>query len=241
MRKTFNKHFTEIEYKPYFGVIYKITNNINNKIYIGQSIDFATRERLHEESGFNKNSKCYNYPLYNAIRKYGIENFSIEIIDHGNSLEELNIKEIHYIQKYNSVIDFGKGCNLDSGGNNESKSKFTKALSQRGENNPSYGKFGDKSHRAVKVINLDNLNVYGSMIRCAEVEFGNKSALKQISKVSSLNNNRISYKGHNHALIDNDNNIYIKTKVAELLGIDVENANGKSYIIVNLNKLSNRS
>lgn len=72
--------FKESEYLNYFGVIYKITNLINNKIYIGQTIHFKERIRSHEETAVNVKSKSYNNPLYKTFRKYGIENFSIEII-----------------------------------------------------------------------------------------------------------------------------------------------------------------
>ena len=76
-KQKFNKKFTKEDYVGYFGVIYKITNTINNKLYIGQTVDFNHRIRSHEETGFNKNAESYNNPLYRAIRKYGINNFEI--------------------------------------------------------------------------------------------------------------------------------------------------------------------
>ena len=63
--------------------IYKITNTINNKVYIGQSIDIAKRWREHKRRAFVQN-KEYNKYLYNAFRKYGLENFSFEVIEEGN-------------------------------------------------------------------------------------------------------------------------------------------------------------
>ena len=51
-------------------VIYKITNLINEKIYIGQSVNFKERIRLHRETAFNKNTHSYDYPLYRSIRKH---------------------------------------------------------------------------------------------------------------------------------------------------------------------------
>lgn len=61
--------------------IYKITNLTNNKVYIGQSINILKRFRDHKQIAFDKRSHCYDYPLYRAIRKYGIENFKFEIIE----------------------------------------------------------------------------------------------------------------------------------------------------------------
>ena len=94
--------------------IYKITNLINGKSYIGQSVNIEKRFIAHKSVAFNPNDKNYNYPLYKAIRKYGIENFSFEVLEICD-ISELNDKEIYYISKYNT---YGKsGYNQDSGGN----------------------------------------------------------------------------------------------------------------------------
>ena len=63
---------------------------INGKIYIGQSVHIKTRFNQHKAEARNGN----NRPLYNAIRKYGIENFSFEIIEECSqeSLDEREIK-----------------------------------------------------------------------------------------------------------------------------------------------------
>lgn len=93
--------------------IYKITNLVNGKSYIGQSINIQKRFNAHKSIAFNKNDPKYSYPLYRAIRKYGIENFSFEVLELCDSLE-LNDKEIYYIAKYKA---HGKnGYNLDDGG-----------------------------------------------------------------------------------------------------------------------------
>ena len=98
--------------KPY-GVIYKITNAINGKVYIGQTVqgmDVRWREHLKVvRSGGG-------YALHNAIRKYGIQQFSIEELYQCSSQEELNSEEISYIHSYYSIIDHGRGYNLDTGG-----------------------------------------------------------------------------------------------------------------------------
>jgi group I intron endonuclease len=55
--------------------IYKILNLINNKIYIGQSVDICYRWKQHKKS--NSKNKYHNIYLDRAIHKYGIENFPI--------------------------------------------------------------------------------------------------------------------------------------------------------------------
>ena len=88
--------------------IYKIQNLINGKIYIGQSIHIKARFNAHKSEARNGNTR----PLYNAIRKYGVENFSFEVIEEC-SKEKLNEREIYWIKKYNS---FHNGYNLTLGG-----------------------------------------------------------------------------------------------------------------------------
>lgn len=104
--------------------IYKITNLINNKIYIGQSTNIKKRWNDHKSSAFNDNSKVYDYPLYRAIRKYGLDNFSFEIIEEC-LIEELNEKECSWINLTKSFYkDFGYNMSL-GGGNFNNPIKLT--------------------------------------------------------------------------------------------------------------------
>ena len=98
--------------KSIFGFIYKITNTINNKIYIGQT----TRNLSSRISEYKKNSHNNNY-LNNSFKKYGFEKFKFEIIDTAYSLIELNNKEIEYINKYDST-NKEIGYNIEIGGLN---------------------------------------------------------------------------------------------------------------------------
>ena len=88
--------------------IYKITNLINNKSYIGQSNNI--QRRWHEHISENTNSL-----IHLAILKYGIENFSFTIIEEC-LLEQLNEKEIYYIKEYNTLSP--NGYNISTGGSN---------------------------------------------------------------------------------------------------------------------------
>ena len=60
--------------------VYKITNLINQKGYIGSSTKVEKRWQQHKNDAFNANNEKYNYPLYQAFRKYGLENFSFIIL-----------------------------------------------------------------------------------------------------------------------------------------------------------------
>lgn len=98
--------------------IYKITNKVNGKIYIGQSINIAERWKAHRSKPFNPNSAQYDTPLYRAVRKYGLDKFVFEVIEECTP-KDLNIREQYYISLYHSC-DLAFGYNLTSGGQNRS-------------------------------------------------------------------------------------------------------------------------
>lgn len=100
------------------GIIYKITNKINNKIYIGKtSRDLNTRWKEHLREAKNIN----NIKLYNAIRKYGEENFICEIVEDNIPSNILNNKESYYITLYNSKNNGYNETNGGDGGRTFSK------------------------------------------------------------------------------------------------------------------------
>lgn len=94
-------------------IVYKITNNINGKIYIG--ITEKTICQRFKEHVWAANRGARPYPLYKAILKYGAQNFSIEQIDVAANRDELRKKEIFYIAKYKANIP-GVGYNQSPGG-----------------------------------------------------------------------------------------------------------------------------
>ena len=98
--------------------IYKFTNKINEKIYIGQTNNLQKRYNGHKSVSFNKNSSDYNLPFHCAIRKYGIENFNYEVleeIDENESQEFVDEREIFFINEFKSLID-ENGYNISLGG-----------------------------------------------------------------------------------------------------------------------------
>ena len=95
------------------GIIYKITNNINNKVYIGMTTrNLNVRINDYKKSYLNENCKEYNFKIIKAMREIGFENFKFEVIEEcdNNILSE---REKYWIQYYNSVFD---GYNTALGG-----------------------------------------------------------------------------------------------------------------------------
>ena len=98
-------------------IIYKVTNNINNKIYVGQTINTLEYRRNQHERSINYNN-TRNNAFSKALKKYGVDNFTWEIIDSADNLEQLNQKEEYWISKLNCLIDSGLGYNIKRGGSN---------------------------------------------------------------------------------------------------------------------------
>lgn len=89
--------------------IYKATNTVNKKVYIGFTSSFHKRVHTHKKDYKKRITK-----FYSAIRKYGWENFQWEVLFQSTDKEYcLNIMEQHYIDQYNSIKE---GYNLNFGG-----------------------------------------------------------------------------------------------------------------------------
>ena len=118
--------------------IYKIENLINGKVYIGQSLNIKQRWNKHKVNFKNLKRLEKNKPLYCAFRKYGLENFSFEIIQlcDKNSLNKL---EIFYILQYCS---------------NNSKNGYNISLR---ESNSVFVKLNNEIHQNI-IKELSNLN-----------------------------------------------------------------------------------
>lgn len=86
--------------------IYKITNNINGKSYVGQSINIKDRWKQHIYKAYNEKEIGYNSAIHQAFRKYGEENFSFDVIELCKK-EELDEKEIYWIKKLNTLSPLG--------------------------------------------------------------------------------------------------------------------------------------
>ncbi len=103
-----------------YGIIYKATNTLNNKVYIGQ-----TTQDLNSRISSHKHRAKYELDIHthfiNALRKYGFENFIWEIIDQAENQNELDDKEKYWIQYYDSI---NTGYNIQEGGSSMKSEQF---------------------------------------------------------------------------------------------------------------------
>lgn len=83
--------------------VYKITNKINNLVYIGSSNEVERRWRQHKLASINENDHHYNYPLMEAFREFGINNFTFEIVETLPDWETMIKAEHNWIKKENCV------------------------------------------------------------------------------------------------------------------------------------------
>lgn len=114
-------------------IIYKITNRINGKVYIGQTVQKLTK-RWADHCSMDRTRDGQSY-LFNAVCKYGKENFIIEQIDSAQTLEGLNALEEMYIKKFDCRAP--AGYNLLPGGLNKRHHESTKnKISQKLKGRP---------------------------------------------------------------------------------------------------------
>ena len=88
------------------NVVYRLTNTINGKMYIGQTMKGIEYRMVGHKTG-NPHST-----IGKAIRKHGWDNFEYEVIDIGKSREQLLSLEDHYIREYNTLKPNGYNAML---------------------------------------------------------------------------------------------------------------------------------
>lgn len=126
--------------------IYGIRNTINNKIYIGKSINIKSRLSKHKSQLKRevKNKDCNRY-LFNSVKKHGLENFefiTIELLPNDEDL--LKDRELYWMDFYNSCNrDFGYNLRRDSSTSTTVHQDTKDLISEinKGENNPNFGNY----------------------------------------------------------------------------------------------------
>ena len=204
--------------------IYKITNKINNKIYIGQTTKtIALRWQRHYTDALNNRT---NTKFARAIRKYGKDNFIIEEIDIAQNKEELNQKEIYWINYYNSILE---GYNsVDGGGDsNTYKYKTEKEMKEIKEKiRHTKLKELNPNARAIKCKNVKTQEelFFNTLIECQEYF---KETQHNFITRRCLHKTKYLYKGE--WLISYQNEEYIKDYT-----LDKNNRKSRKILVENL-------
>lgn len=95
------------------GYIYCITNIINNKRYVGKTL-FTIQERFQEHCKDSRKERCEKRPLYDAMNKYGVENFIVEELEYVKDENILSEREVYWIKELETYGS--KGYNATKGG-----------------------------------------------------------------------------------------------------------------------------
>jgi len=180
-----------------YGYIYKTTNLINNKIYIGQ----------HKSSYFNVNYKGSGLLLQDAFKKYGKENFKVELLEWCESRDHCNIRECYYIKLYNSR-DLNVGYNISQGGherfftgmhhNEESRKKMSERAKNRPHPGTTNGRVTYTNGIINKIIKLEDIPYWesqgfykGKVYKNKDYHSWNKGLTKELdSRVQKNTDNR---------------------------------------------------
>lgn len=98
--------------------IYCYTNKINQHKYVGQTNNYQRRIREHRSCAFNEKASSYNDLIHKKIREYGEENFDITLLEtlYTEDIEEVNKREMYWIEKLNTFCQNGEGYNMNIGG-----------------------------------------------------------------------------------------------------------------------------
>lgn len=160
-------------------IIYKITNIVNGKVYIGQSQKTFNERYDRKGEGVERvflqhkaAKECgrpYNIHLYNSMEKYGINNFTVEIIEQCKTVSKLNTREKYYIKMYNSADpDFGYNVQLGGGSKKYTTKMKKERLKQKREKEINQHSFLFNIYEDDIIytkINYNTLNNIGSNMR----------------------------------------------------------------------------
>lgn len=169
------------------GYIYKIINDVDHKIYVGQTINsIKYRWWHHLYKGRNPNKPETDYPLYRAMRKYGESHFSISIIEEVND-DLLNEREIYWIKQLNSITPYGYNCSF--GGEGETKFDHNEILNYfLEESNLNASKtarhFGCSLVTVLKILENNNLSGNGQNQPVYQIDLKTGKIVNKFNSIS---------------------------------------------------------
>lgn len=209
--------------------VYKISNLINGKIYIGKTSNVNVRWEKHIKISENKEEKAYQY-LHKSINKYGLENFTIEKIEDNLTEQESFDREKFWIKTLNSK-NHNLGMNLTDGGEGTSGLKWSEDSREkiRGLNNHNFGKPLSKEVKLKLsvVLSGENNPFYGKMHSEKVISFlKNRVVSEEVKLIISKNcrgENQWNAKFSDADIIDIrnkwDSGKYTQTEIAKLYNV----------------------
>ncbi len=185
--------------------IYKIINISSGKIYVGQAVSHILNHKRYRPYGHEGRFRCHiseafstkknqSHYLNNAIKKYGVADFVVELIE-CCKISDANDREIHYIKEFNSL--YPNGYNLKNGGSvfthsDESKKRVSNGVlnyfkDKKFERFKNVKRIDDDIEKYIKPLNRNN-EQYGWYVYIDrnKADFGGVHILLEESKISAI-------------------------------------------------------
>jgi group I intron endonuclease len=178
--------------------VYKATNLINGKSYIGYTKNFIKRKSVHKKNALQKN---INFIFYQAIRKYGWDNFKWEIIyESWDAKHCLTVMEPFFIQEYNT---FGEnGYNMTKGGERGPDNIKRKPLTTEQKHNVSVGTkknaLKGKDHPMYGTKANENFLQAAKTSMIGKTHSNETKKKQSESRIEYLKNNKVGMFGKKH-------------------------------------------
>lgn len=215
------------------GIIYIVTNKINNKYYIGQTIkNLNERRRNHK-----KDTKRKKTHFYNAILKYGWDNFTWKTIYHNIPFQQLNNMEIWCIANYNTYYN---GYNSTLGGDdnpmNNPESRRKSSLTQRGKILSEEHK--NKISKGISGKNNPMANPK-NRLKLSKLRKGNKNPFYGKQHTNEIMCKIIEANSKSYEITDPENSVFIIKNLAKFCR-DNSLSPGCMYDVINKKRKSHR-
>ncbi len=195
--------------------IYLIKNLINNKVYVGQSVNIKDRWGSHKRK-LNKN--CHsNLHLQSSWNKYGEDNFEFKVLEECD-LNNINEREIYYIKKYNSA-NYEKGYNKTFGGQDSTRAYTNEVKEKMSFNRLNNSKFRGENLTQSKLTENDVIEIKRMLVK--EVS---QSKIANIFNVTDQNISSIK-RLETWSEVASELNDKIKELYSEYIGIGEDNPN----------------
>jgi group I intron endonuclease len=184
-------------------IIYKITNKINGKIYIGQTTG-PLNKRWNDHCCYKKN-RCS--VVSQAIQKYGKKNFEVKPIAYCDSLEQMNHREPYYIKLLKTLTP--NGYNIKEGGNGG-------------------GKCTEETKEKLRQINLGKRHSAETKEKVSKAGLGHLVSLKTREKLSQAHSNPLVKERKRQAMLGHEVSSETRKKISQvLLGHEVSSESRK--------------
>lgn len=183
------------------GYIYKITNKLNNKIYIGQTIKERATDRFSQHRYLanhidQENSISY---LHRAMHLQGVDNFSFEVIEQVEN-EQLNEREKYWISFYNSLAP--NGYNLTEGGAGTIGYSRPQSVEEKEKRKQSNKNFYIQHPEAKQIVSERTKKLWENEEYRKKVTESNKKFYQEHSDMFKGENNPMYGKKHTQEALD---------------------------------------